>query len=181
MLRWFKDVDRDYGDGASYPKYLVNIKKDAVASLSEDERIALSSWIEDFAKLARENSDDNGSKDKGGEYDFFGHGRMVPEFEKAAFALKPGEISDLVETEFGFHIIKLEERRSAVAPSSDEKVKQQIIDKLKQEKLEARIAEIADKSGVVVPEDFNTTPKVASQPQTSSTAPRAEAGKPEEN
>ena len=136
---------------------------------------------EDFAKLAKENSDDAGSKDKGGEYDFFGHGRMVPEFEKAAFALKPGEISDLVETEFGFHIIKLEERRSAPAPSNDEKVKQQIIDKLKQEKLEARIAEIADKSGVVVPEDFNTTPKIASQPQTSSTAPRAEAGKPEEN
>jgi peptidyl-prolyl cis-trans isomerase C len=136
---------------------------------------------EDFAKLAKENSDDPGSKDKGGEYDFFGHGRMVPEFEKAAFALKPGEISDLVETEFGFHIIKLEERRTAAAPSSDEKVKQQIVDKLKQAKLEARIAEIADKSGVVVPEDFNTTPKIASQPQTSSNGSTAEAGKPEEN
>src|SRR6185295_11841926 len=61
---------------------------------------------EDFAKLAKDNSDDAASKDKGGEYDFFGRGQMVPEFDAAAFSLKPGEISGLVETEFGFHIIK---------------------------------------------------------------------------
>jgi parvulin-like peptidyl-prolyl isomerase len=136
---------------------------------------------EDFAKLAKENSDDPGSKDKGGEYDFFGHGKMMPEFEKAAFALKIGEISDLVETQFGFHIIKLEERRAAASPDTDQKVRQQIVDKLKQEKLEARINDIADKSDVVVPEDFDTTPKMASEPQTSRTGPTAEAGKPEEN
>jgi peptidyl-prolyl cis-trans isomerase C len=118
---------------------------------------------EDFAKLARENSDDPGSKDKGGEYDFFGRGKMVPEFEKAAFALKPGEISDLVETQYGFHIIKLEERRTASAPDADPKVRQQIVDKLKQDKLEARIDEIAASSSVVVPEDFDTTPKTATQ------------------
>src|SRR5262249_26085344 len=122
---------------------------------------------EDFAKLARENSDDPGSKDKGGEYDFFGRGRMVPEFDKAAFALQPGEISDLVETQFGIHIIKLEERRSAANPSTDQKVKKQIVEKLKQDKLEARIKDITDNSTVVVPEDFDTTPKVAGQPQQS--------------
>ena len=132
---------------------------------------------EDFAKLATENSDDPGSKDKGGEYDFFARGKMVPEFDNAAFALKPGEISDLVETQFGFHIIKLEERRAAAAPSADEKVKQQIVEKLKQEKLEARIEEITASSDVVVPEDFDTTPKVAGQPQTSST----QSAEPEEN
>ena len=130
---------------------------------------------EDFAKLAKENSDDPGSKDKGGEYDFFGHGRMVPEFEKAAFALKPGEISDLVETQFGFHIIKLEERRAA-ASASDQKVHQQIIEKLKQEKLEAKIDELTAHSDVVVPENFDTTPKAASQPPAAATS---QAGKPE--
>jgi len=66
---------------------------------------------EDFAKLAQEYSTD-GSKDKGGDLGWFGHGDMVPEFEAAAYALKPGEISDVVQSKFGFHIIKLEERKT---------------------------------------------------------------------
>lgn len=60
---------------------------------------------EDFGKLAKEFSEDPGSKEKGGEYTF-GRGEMVPEFETAAFSMKTNQVSDPVETKFGYHIIK---------------------------------------------------------------------------
>ncbi|HYN84427.1 MAG TPA: peptidylprolyl isomerase, partial [Pyrinomonadaceae bacterium] len=68
---------------------------------------------EDFAKLAAEFSSDPGSRASGGDLGWFGRGMMVKPFEDATFALKPGELSGIVETQFGFHVIKLEERRSA--------------------------------------------------------------------
>src|SRR5262249_61085433 len=64
---------------------------------------------EDFATLAKKNSDDPGSADKGGDLGVFPHGKMVPAFDTAVFALEPGAVSEVVETPFGFHIIKLEE------------------------------------------------------------------------
>ena len=63
----------------------------------------------DFAELAKKYSEDPGSKDTGGEYKF-PRGQMVPEFEKAAFSMKTNEISDIIETKFGYHIIKLSEK-----------------------------------------------------------------------
>jgi peptidyl-prolyl cis-trans isomerase SurA len=66
---------------------------------------------DNFSMLARLYSQDPGSSAKGGELGFFGRGRMVSEFEAAAFALKPGEVSPIVETQYGFHIIQLIERR----------------------------------------------------------------------
>jgi peptidyl-prolyl cis-trans isomerase C len=64
---------------------------------------------EDFAALAKEFSDDTASKDAGGEYTF-PRGKMVPEFEKTAFSMKTNEVSDIITTQFGYHIIKLHER-----------------------------------------------------------------------
>ena len=65
----------------------------------------------DFGKLAKENSDDPGSAQKGGDLGFFGRGTMAPPFEEAAFALEPGQVSDPIKTNFGYHIIKLVEKR----------------------------------------------------------------------
>lgn len=83
---------------------------------------------EDFAKLVKEFSDDPGSKERGGEYTF-GRGQMMLEFEAAAFSLTPGQVSDLVTTAYGFHIIKLIERIPAKAVEF-EKVEARIKDGL---------------------------------------------------
>lgn len=66
---------------------------------------------EDFAELARTFSEDPGSGPRGGDLGFFGRGDMVSEVEEATFALSPGEISEIVQSEFGFHVIKLEEKQ----------------------------------------------------------------------
>ncbi len=97
----------------------------------------------DFAKLATQYSEDEGSKDKGGEYDFFGKGTMVKEFEDAAWALQPNEISGLVKTQFGYHIIKmLEKRPASVKPLAE--VKAQIDDQLRWQKAQAEAQKIND-------------------------------------
>lgn len=66
---------------------------------------------EDFAELAKQNSIDPSAKENSGDLDYFRHGDMLEPFEKAAFALKPGEISEIVQTDFGFHIIKVEDSK----------------------------------------------------------------------
>ncbi len=86
-----------------------------------------------FAKLAKENSEDPGSANNGGELGFFPKGKMVPEFEKAAFALKPNTLSGLVQTQYGYHIIYVTDRKAA-GQEPFEKVQKDIKEYLKNQK-----------------------------------------------
>ncbi len=105
----------------------------------------------DFAKLAMEYSDDPGSKAKGGDLGFFQKGQMFKAFDDAAFRLSPGEVSDIVETAYGFHIIKMEEKKPEEVPSY-ESIKDAVIAKAKEEmkaeKINAYLSQVMKQSEI---------------------------------
>lgn len=109
-------------------------KTDAAAKARAEELLKQIRGGADFATLAKANSDDPGSKPQGGELGFFTKGKMVPAFEKAAFALQPGQTSDLVKTDFGYHIINVEEKQTAHSKPLAE-VRGEIVPLLEQQKL----------------------------------------------
>lgn len=96
----------------------------------------------DFAALARKYSEDDGSKAKGGDLGYFPYGQMVADFSKACYALKPGEISGLVKTIYGYHIIKLADKR--VSNAVVEQRKYQTLQKLMDETRKRTQIEIVD-------------------------------------
>jgi peptidyl-prolyl cis-trans isomerase C len=146
-----------------------------------------------FAELAKKLSKDTATSPSGGDLGFFSQGRMVPEFEKAAFALKNvGDLSDVVKTPFGYHIIKLMERKGG-EPRPFDQVKEEIRSKLLQErqreKVEAHFADLKRKAEVKIdekvlakynpgpltgaPQGFPGAPPMASSPPVPRPAPHA--------
>ncbi|MQR97523.1 peptidylprolyl isomerase [Fictibacillus phosphorivorans] len=124
-------------------KYKTEVKASHI--LVEDEKTAKEVQKKlneggDFAKLAEEYSKDPGSKSKGGDLGFFGKGAMVPEFDKVAFTLEKGKTSDLVKSDYGYHIIKVTDKRE----NKFEDKKEQIEQELKQQKAKP-ITEILEK------------------------------------
>jgi peptidyl-prolyl cis-trans isomerase D len=108
-----------------------------------------------FAALAKQYSQDPGSAANGGDLGMFGRGMMVKPFEDAVFQLKPGEISGLVQSDFGFHIIKLLAIKPAKVQALNE-VKGIIAEKLKMQKAGDKFAELAEKFSNVVYEQSDT-------------------------
>ena len=98
---------------------------------------------ENFANLAMEYSDCP-SKAKGGDLGFFSREQMVQPFSEAAFALQPGQVSDVVTTRFGYHLIRLTERKKAQTMAFND-VKEEISNRLRQEQEEKRIADYLEK------------------------------------
>lgn len=103
----------------------------------------------DFKELAKKNSQDPGSAQNGGELGEFGKGQMVPEFEKAVFSMKEGEISKPIETQYGYHIIKLEK----IVKSEFDKVKAEMEAALSQEKAQKLAQSIIDAAKIQTNEE----------------------------
>ena len=125
------------GPGGSAPD------KPAARKLAESVLVKVRANAADFARLAKEYSKDPGSAQKGGDLGWFSRGMMVKPFEDAAFSLKQGETSGVVESDFGFHIIRVTGIETATTKPF-EQVKGQIEGELKQQAAEKRFSEIAE-------------------------------------
>jgi peptidyl-prolyl cis-trans isomerase D len=110
----------------------------------------------DFAALATANSEDEGSAKNGGDLDYFGRGRMVPEFDQVVFTMESGQVSDPVKTQFGYHVIKLVDKRPGTMRTLAE-VRQQLLDQLAYEMAQAQAGDLAQTlaSEISRPEDLD--------------------------
>ena len=129
---------------------LINAPKDAPAADREKAKARATELLEQvrkapatFADVAKKSSDDKGSAVAGGDLNFFGRGAMVKPFEDAAFALKKGEISDVVESDFGYHIIQLTDIKTPRQPTFEE-LRPSMEAELKQQQAQRKFAEVAE-------------------------------------
>ena len=129
---------------------LLSVGKDATAaeraavrSKAEKLLAALRAQPEKFSELARQESSDPGSATQGGDLGFFGRGAMVKPFEEAVYKLQEGQLSDIVESDFGFHLIKLTAIKKEGVKSFEE-MKAELANKLKRELVNKRFNELAD-------------------------------------
>lgn len=125
------------------PKSAPAAEREAAKAKATKLLAAVRKAPETFADLARKNSQDTGSAAKGGDLDFFARGAMVKAFEDAAFALKKGEISELVESDFGFHIIRITDIK-APKQRSFEEMRPEIEAELKKQQIQKKFAESAE-------------------------------------
>jgi peptidyl-prolyl cis-trans isomerase D len=134
VQQYYQGHQKDYQvpEGVKVRHILIKVptgadaKTDAAAKAKAEALLKQIKGGADFAALAKANSDDPGSKEQGGDLGMIQRGVTVPEFEKTAFALQPGQVSDVIKTQFGYHILKVEEKQTAHMKPLDE-VKAQIL------------------------------------------------------
>ena len=147
------DVDRAYNSNieqyttpeqirASHILLKTEGKDDAAVKAKAEELDKQAKAGADFAELARKNSEDEGSAKNGGDLDFFGRGRMVPEFEQVAFSMQPGQVSDVVKSSLGYHIIKLTDKKPGSTRSLAE-LRPQLTEELANDRAQTQAGEIA--------------------------------------
>lgn len=140
ILEYYEDNESRYSTTTLRARHIL-VREE---KLADELRSKLETDPESFVQLAKENSVDTASARKGGDLGFFGHGRMVPEFEAAVFALRePGDMSDVVKTQYGYHIIRLDERREGQKRPLAQ-VREQIRSSLRHEAVQARTQESYD-------------------------------------
>jgi len=154
QVRAYYDQNRRLFSGAQVRVSHILVKDEALAkSLREQLRTDPSK----FEELAKANSTDTATAARGGDLGFFGQGRMVAEFERAAFALEnPGDISEIVKSPFGFHIIKLAERKDGPDKPFDEvkdRIRVTLANQKRQEETQARLDALRAKAKVTIQDD----------------------------
>ncbi|MGQ5711266.1 foldase protein PrsA [Desulforudis sp. DRI-14] len=145
--QYFTDHPDEFGqpEQVKVRHILVDTRDEAVSILQDLRRGA------DFSKIAEQKSKDHATAGSGGDLGFIKKGQMVPEFEKAAFSLNLGEISDVVQTQYGYHIIQALEKKAAVNPAFEDikdDVKTRLIDQKIQEKFDSWLAELRSRANI---------------------------------
>ncbi|KUJ78094.1 peptidylprolyl isomerase [Ruegeria marisrubri] len=152
--------DAKYANGFDEDEYnashiLVETEEEAKAIKAELDNGA------DFAELAKEKST-GPSGPNGGELGWFGKGMMVPEFEQAVIGLEKGQISEPVQTQFGWHVVILNDKRTAAAPELDE-VRGELAQKIQQDAIQAKIDELSKGAQIERPALEGVGPEVIRQ------------------
>jgi peptidyl-prolyl cis-trans isomerase D len=117
-------------------------KDDAAVKAKIEDILKQAKAGADFGELAKKYSEDDSNAKNGGDLDYFGRGKMVPEFDAVAFTLQPGQISDVVKTQFGYHIIKLTDKKTGTTRPFAE-LRQQLTDQLSYERAQTQAADLA--------------------------------------
>ena len=164
VQRYYEDNQQQYSQPeqvrASHILLKTEGKDDAAVKKQAEDLAKQAKAGADFAGLAKKYSQDDSNNAKGGDLDFFGRGAMVPEFDKVAFSMQPGQISDVVKTEFGYHVIKLTDKRAASQRPLAE-VQAQIEDQIKWQRAQDQAQRTADEVAAQMkkPADFDTVAK----------------------